>query len=103
MPRLEDWNYITNVDDAYLAPECMCMVIGGAVYEHHTFGDGERITTSEIVHVFLGDNGNFVARTFSGSVYELGKPGTWNDGKLIADFEKLRDKRARANNPFPGS
>ena len=69
-PKIENWSMINDpVNDMYTAPECRSYIICGNVYNHKSYEDGKFIRTSAIVNV----NGRIV-ETYSGSIYELGKP-----------------------------
>lgn len=69
--RLENWHFGITELDPYTPPECAGSVLGGEVYGHPNFNDGDKVTTSRLVEF---DPKGKVAITASGSVYELGAP-----------------------------
>ena len=71
MPRLENWSVVVRPKDPYQAPELWATILAGNVYGHSkpdVFPDGSEINTSLVVSV----KGREV-KTYSGSVYTLGK------------------------------
>lgn len=67
--KLDNWAVVGVSDSPYSAPEQCTTVIVGNVYGNPRFSDGEQITSSRLLSITIN-----VAKTFSGSVYELGDP-----------------------------
>jgi cobalamin biosynthesis Co2+ chelatase CbiK len=66
---MEEWAVVATLDHSFKAPEQAKKRLMGKVYKHPAIKDSTLIITSELE--FIKDN---LAKTFSGSVYELGKP-----------------------------
>lgn len=71
MIRLEDWTFCIDSGDGYTAPELLPRFVTGLCFGHPRHADGERVSTSHVVHVDLDKR---QVRTASGSVYILGVP-----------------------------
>lgn len=67
--RIEEWAVVTTNLNPYAAPETQTQRLGGKVFGHPKFGDGQDVTTSSI----RGKNASGEVVTKSGSVYELGE------------------------------
>ena len=89
--QLENWAVSYRSDNLFLAPECNPICLVG-----HRDNDLHRIITSPIVEV----NGRIV-KTFSGSIYFLGKPAPeyleYLESIGYSYDEKNPLKRARKN------
>ena len=70
MPRLENWSITTDCQNEFLAPELMKKKLHGNVYNHPNFADGTPVSTSTLKEF---DYENRIAKTRSGTEYELGE------------------------------
>jgi len=69
---IEDWGIVDSPGvNEYTAPERRFKSLTGQVYGHPRYPAGHRITSSSLMEI---DVKNRTARTYSGSVYELGAP-----------------------------
>jgi len=82
MPRIENWSVVMDPDATpYQAPELRSRHLHGECSDHPVYpGKHGLITTSRLVAF---DAGKGLARTLTGTVYELGTP----DEKWIAWLE----------------
>ena len=79
--KMENWAVVFT-DHEYTAPELRVPKLGGNVYGHPRFEDGEEVVTSRIVSIE-----NKKVLTESGSLYELGEINP-NYEAMFPDAEK---------------
>ena len=99
---LTAWNYISNIHNPYVAPECATVKLSGIVWGHKKNPDGERVLTSEVVRVWRDPmKPATVAITYSGSEYELKTPmsGVTLD-EVLGVFSKVARARALSGHPL---
>lgn len=94
MPLLEKWSVILSPDvSPYTPPEGRTSHLHGKCFQHPRYPerDGDSVTTSPIVYFSAEEN---VARTRSGTEYQLGEPcpiwKQWLDknGHALSQFNK---------------
>lgn len=86
---IEEWAVVAMVDHSFRSPEQAKKRLMGKVYKHPVIKDNTLIVTSELE--FIKDN---LAKTFAGSVYELGRPSTqykkWLNKHLNVKINKFK-------------
>ena len=78
--KLENWAIVTSNPNPYQPPECQKKQLHGEVYGSDRFGDGEKVTTSDVEDIKNG-----IAKTANAD-YELGQI----DKKYLAAYPSAK-------------
>ena len=98
---LDKWTWVDTLREGYLAPECATLSLTGIPSGRPDSRNGRRIITSEVVGLYVNDDGETVATTRSGSMYLLQNPieGRSLHG-LNSAFKRIHKARKGAGNPL---